>query len=109
MAGEHIRVTSIPQPPEHIGGTLDIGEEKSEGPHKQSVRSPRTAQVRMVNTYLPRLHAAAAHDPAIGTAFLRVMGLLDPPESLLRPGMARRVLARRRPAAARPPLEGALR
>jgi hypothetical protein len=73
------------------------------------VRGPRTTQVRMVNAYLPRLHAAAADDPAIGTAFLRVMGLLDPPESLLRSGMALRVLARRRPAAARPPLEGALR
>lgn len=73
------------------------------------VGGPRTAQVRMVNTYLPRLHAAAVRDPAVGTAFLRVMGLLDPPESLLRPGMALRVLTRRRPAAARPPLEGALR
>jgi len=37
------------------------------------------------------------------------MGLLDPPESLLRPGLALRVLARRRPAAVRPPLEGVLR
>ena len=40
MAGKHIRVTSFSQPPEHTGGTLDIGEEESKGLHKQSVRSP---------------------------------------------------------------------
>lgn len=51
----------------------------------------RTAQIRMVNAYLPRLHAGASVDPALGLAFVRVLGLLDPPESLLRPDRVLRV------------------
>lgn len=56
----------------------------------------RTARVRLVNAYLPRLHAAAAHDPSLGEAFVRVVGLVDPPPSLLRPAVVRRVLQRPR-------------
>ena len=53
MAGKHIRVTSFSQPPEQTGGTLDIGEEKSKGLHKQSVRSPPSRCVRPAH-YLDR-------------------------------------------------------
>ncbi|MGH8918146.1 MAG: FAD-binding monooxygenase, partial [Actinomycetes bacterium] len=52
----------------------------------------RTARVRMVNAYLPRLHAAAAIDGSLARAFLRVMGMVDRPEGLLRPDRALRVL-----------------
>jgi hypothetical protein len=52
----------------------------------------RTARIRLVNAYLARLHAAAAHDARLASAFLRVAGLVAPPQSLLRPTIALRVL-----------------
>ncbi|MGH3962701.1 MAG: FAD-dependent oxidoreductase [Pseudonocardiaceae bacterium] len=52
----------------------------------------RTAKVRMVNAYLPRLHAAASTDSSLGRAFLRVVGMVDRPEGLLRPDRVLRVL-----------------
>jgi 2-polyprenyl-6-methoxyphenol hydroxylase-like FAD-dependent oxidoreductase len=57
------------------------------------VAGRRTAQVRMVNSYLPRLHAAASVDPELGAAFVRVLGLLDRPQGLLRPDRVARVAA----------------
>jgi 2-polyprenyl-6-methoxyphenol hydroxylase-like FAD-dependent oxidoreductase len=55
----------------------------------------RTATVRLINAYLPRLHDLAERDPEAAAAFLRVAGLLERPEALLRPGLALRVLTRR--------------
>jgi 2-polyprenyl-6-methoxyphenol hydroxylase-like FAD-dependent oxidoreductase len=54
-------------------------------------RSPGT---RLVNRYVTRLQAAAAHDSSLSRAFLRVTGLVDRPEALLRPSIARRVLTK---------------
>jgi hypothetical protein len=51
-----------------------------------------TLKLRLVNAYLARLHAAAAHDADLASAFVRVVGLVAPPRSLLRPGIAGRVL-----------------
>jgi 2-polyprenyl-6-methoxyphenol hydroxylase-like FAD-dependent oxidoreductase len=65
------------------------------------VTGPRTAKVRVLGVYLARLHAGAAQDPGLAVAFARVMALVDPPTSLLRPGMAIRVLRGGRPAAGR--------
>jgi flavin-dependent dehydrogenase len=56
------------------------------------VQGRRTLKVRLVSTYLTRLHAAAAHDANLATAFIRVAGLVDPPQTLLRPGIVLRVL-----------------
>ena len=56
------------------------------------VQGRRTAKVRLVSAYIARLHAAAAHDADLAGAFLRVAGLVAPPGSLLRPGVAARVL-----------------
>lgn len=56
------------------------------------VPGKRTAKVRLVNAYLPRLHAAAVHDEALATALIRVIGLKDRPEGLLRPDRMLRVL-----------------
>jgi hypothetical protein len=56
------------------------------------VEGRRTAKTRLVNAYLARLHAAAAHDAHLATAFIRVAGLVAPPQSLLRPGIVLRVL-----------------
>ena len=49
-------------------------------------------KIRLLGAYLSRLHAAAVHDPHLATAFIRVAGLVAPPQSLLRPGIAFRVL-----------------
>ena len=56
------------------------------------VPGKRTAKVRLVNAYLPRLHAAAARDEKLAAAMVRVIGLKDRPEGLLRPDRAIRVL-----------------
>ena len=52
----------------------------------------RTPRVRLANAYLPRLHAAASSDSSLTVAFLRVAGMLDPPQTLFRPGVVARVL-----------------
>jgi hypothetical protein len=64
------------------------------------VPGPRPAKVRFVNAYLPRLHAAAASDGELALAMIRVIGLKDRPEGLLRPDRMLRVLrgTLRRPA-----------
>jgi hypothetical protein len=56
------------------------------------VQGRRTAKVRLVNAYLARLHAAAAHDASLASTFIRVAGLVAPPQTLLRPKVAARVL-----------------
>jgi len=56
------------------------------------VQGPRPAPLRLINRYLSRLHAAAEHDPVLSEAFIRVVNLIAPPQSLLRPGLAVRVL-----------------
>ena len=60
------------------------------------VQGRRTRKIRLLGAYLTRLHAAAAHDAHLAAAFLRVAGLVSPPQSLLRPGVALRVLAAHR-------------
>jgi hypothetical protein len=64
------------------------------------VPGPRPAKVRFVNAYLPRLHAAAAGDGELALAMIRVIGLKDRPEGLMRPDRMLRVLRGhlRRPA-----------
>lgn len=56
------------------------------------VEGRRTLKIRLISTYLTRLHAAAAHDSHLAIAFVRVAGLVAPPQSLLHPGIALRVL-----------------
>ena len=57
-----------------------------------AVEGRRTPLVRLVNAYIPRLHAAAASDPKLAEAFVRVQSLIDPPPTLLRPDRVARVL-----------------
>lgn len=61
------------------------------------VEGRRTLQVRLVNAYVGRLHASATADPVLGTAFLRVINLIDPPTKLLAPGIVLRVLRGAKP------------
>jgi hypothetical protein len=62
----------------------------------------RSAKVRLVNAYIARLHAAAAHDANLAGAFILVAGLVAPPQSLLRPGVVLRVLRKGAGPAAAP-------
>jgi hypothetical protein len=52
----------------------------------------RTLKVRLISAYLARLHAAAAHDATLSSAFVRVIGMVAPPQSLLGPSVVGRVL-----------------
>jgi 2-polyprenyl-6-methoxyphenol hydroxylase-like FAD-dependent oxidoreductase len=62
------------------------------------VEGRRTAQVRFVNAFLDRLYGAATEDRALGTAFLRVINLIDAPPRLLSPRIVARALRGARPA-----------
>jgi len=68
-----------------------------------AVEGRRTPLIRLVNAYVPRFHAAAACDPGLADAFVRVQSLIDSPRSLLRPDRVARVLlaTRRRGQVAR--------
>jgi 2-polyprenyl-6-methoxyphenol hydroxylase-like FAD-dependent oxidoreductase len=75
-----------------VGGDLRI----------PTIEGRRPPMNRLVNGYLTRYYAAAAHDPLLGTAFLRVANLIDPLPLLFAPGLVRRVL-RHRPEVDRHP------
>ena len=65
-----------------------------------AVEGPRTPKTRILGAYVDRLHAAAATDTDLATAFVRVAALVDPPTALMRPRIVLRVLrhGRRTPA-----------
>ena len=79
--GDLTRVVNVPWDIA-VGGDLAV----------PGVQGRRTLKVRLVNAYIARLHAAAAHDAHLASAFVRVAGLIAPPQSLLRPSIAVRVL-----------------
>lgn len=57
------------------------------------VPGPRPARVRVVNAWMRRLLTVAERDPAVAATFMRVAGLLDPPQRLLAPATVARVAA----------------
>ncbi|MBX6357501.1 MAG: FAD-dependent oxidoreductase, partial [Micromonosporaceae bacterium] len=69
----------------------------------RQVRGRRTPRIRLVNAYLPFVHAAAHADPVVARTFMRVVNLVDPPATLLRPDLLVRVLRSGRPGPADPP------
>lgn len=58
-------------------------------PHIEGERSRMT---RFINWYVEKLHHAARRDPVVSVAFLKVINLVAPPPSILRPDIALRVL-----------------
>ncbi|WP_448640211.1 FAD-dependent oxidoreductase [Geodermatophilus sp. URMC 63] len=68
------------------------------------VPGPVDRRTRLLNGYVARVQRAAAVDPAVGTAFLRVANLEAPPPSLMAPSVLARVVraSRRVPAVPRP-------
>jgi 2-polyprenyl-6-methoxyphenol hydroxylase-like FAD-dependent oxidoreductase len=65
------------------------------------VQGRRTATVRLLNAYSQRLLTAAEHDGVAARQFMRVIGMLDAPATLLRPAVLRRTLPPAKPR--RPP------
>jgi hypothetical protein len=59
------------------------------------VEGRRTPKIRLLNAYIAALQAGAAHDASLATAFARVAGLVDRPETLLHPRVLLRVLRHR--------------
>jgi 2-polyprenyl-6-methoxyphenol hydroxylase-like FAD-dependent oxidoreductase len=52
----------------------------------------RTPRRWIAGAYVARLQGAAAHDPEVARAFMRVTGLVDRPGAILRPAIVLRVL-----------------
>lgn len=52
---------------------------------------PKPAGVDLINRYVAAVHRATHFDEEVGRAFLKVMNLLEPPTSLMKPGMMWRV------------------
>lgn len=67
-----------------VGGDLALPE----------VRGVRPLRLRISNAYFGRALAVAEHDPEVAAAIVRVGAMLDSPQRLLRPAIARRVLGR---------------
>ena len=62
------------------------------------VKGSRPPMQRFINWYIDKLHLAATKDSVLATTFLKVVNLMMPPPSLLRPAIAWRVwLGTRRP------------
>jgi 2-polyprenyl-6-methoxyphenol hydroxylase-like FAD-dependent oxidoreductase len=55
------------------------------------VEGDRPAKVRFLNAYVDRVMRLAETDERVARAFLRVIGMLDRPSALMRPGVALRV------------------
>ena len=87
-----------------VANVIDVPWDMSVGadlafPDVIGTRSPK---IRIANAYIPRLHAAAAHDPVLATTFIRVAALVDRPGRLMSPGTVLRVLRQNLPRLARP-------
>ncbi len=67
------------------------------------VDGPRTPAWEQTSAYLQQLLPAAHHDPAVAAAFIRVVGMLDRPDALMRPEIRQRVVGRARAGAGAPP------
>jgi hypothetical protein len=103
---DHLRRGEPPQPRRFfadISRVIDTPWEVSAGGDLDfpGVEGRRTVKVRVGNAYLARLRYAATKDEEVTKGFMRVAGLIDPPQALMRPAMLRRVLrhAVRRPSA----------
>lgn len=107
----HLQQHTTPQPIRflrQIGRIADVPWNMATGGDLAfpNVAGRRTMQMRLLNKYLNKLLAAAAHDPWLGRAFLRVAGLVDPPRTLLAPGVTARVLRARPRRSSWAPAEG---
>lgn len=56
------------------------------------VEGRRTSAGRALGRYVARIQAGAAEDARLGTAFLRVTSMVDPPQALFRPSVTARAV-----------------
>ena len=82
--------------PWQFSATADLG--------YQGVEGERTEQVQMINQYITALQAAAARDPKLTDAFLRVAGMVDEPMALMHPDIQQRVMQQAGPPPADAPV-----
>lgn len=68
------------------------------------VQGKRPPGYKILSKYLDRVHAVASDDPVVGRAFFDVLNLLEPPPTMMKPVIARRVLLRRLPKGSGSPL-----
>jgi len=59
------------------------------------VPGPRPFPTRLINAYVGKVQRVAADDPRVAAAFVKVMHLLAPPESLFGPAVVWRLLRHR--------------
>jgi 2-polyprenyl-6-methoxyphenol hydroxylase-like FAD-dependent oxidoreductase len=102
---EHLRRGVPPSPGPFladIAKVIDVPWEISAGGDLDfpGVEGRRTLKVKVGNAYMARLQYAATKDPKVTEGFMRVAGLIDPPQTLMKPAMLARVLrhAVRRPS-----------
>jgi flavin-dependent dehydrogenase len=93
----HLRQGSVPDPLtwlRDIAKVIDVPWDISAGGDLAfpGVAGERPMKVRMANAYMGRLQNAAARDGQVTRTFMRVAGLVDPPQAMMRPGMFLRVL-----------------
>lgn len=101
---EHLRRGAAPEPRPYLADmakVIDTPWEISAGGDLDfpGVEGKRTLKAVMGNAYMARLQYAATKDARVTEGFMRVAGLMDPPQALMRPQMLFRVLrhAVRRP------------
>jgi 2-polyprenyl-6-methoxyphenol hydroxylase-like FAD-dependent oxidoreductase len=80
----HALAHDVIDPPWEMTQTVDLS--------FPSVPGPRTAKVRMGQTYLGMVQTAATHDGNVTAAYMRAAGMVDPPTALMRPSMVMRVM-----------------
>ncbi|MFI6240407.1 FAD-dependent oxidoreductase [Micromonospora sp. NPDC050795] len=101
---DHLAGGTAPRPTDFqqaVSAVTDVPWEISAGGDLSfpQVQGPRPLKVRMANAYMAKMQAAATRDPQVTRTFMRVAGLVEPPQALMRPAMMLRVLTRsRRPA-----------
>lgn len=94
---ERLRSGTVPQPRRwhrDIAAVINTPWEISAGGDLAFPEVPgrRTIKTRMMSAYMARLQAAAARDGQVTRTFMRVAGLVDPPQELVKPRMVYRVL-----------------
>jgi hypothetical protein len=55
-------------------------------------KGKKAAGTDIINAYIEKVHRATHHDPVVGAAFLKVLNMMEPPSSLMRPQILWRVL-----------------
>jgi 2-polyprenyl-6-methoxyphenol hydroxylase-like FAD-dependent oxidoreductase len=95
---DHLHTGASPQPKEYF---RDLARDVIDAPWEMTntvdlsypgVEGKRTPQVRAAQAYLSLVQAAATRDGAVAAAYMRSAGLVEKPDSLMRPKILFRVL-----------------